>query len=98
MVWQYTGIDVWSADIWAEVHVTPNNPAAKYASALVRRIAQDLTRFGWDVQAVMSDNGGEFHARAFLDTLAELGAEHRFIRSGRPRTNGCVEHVQDTIL
>ncbi|MGD2067889.1 MAG: hypothetical protein PVI57_04330 [Gemmatimonadota bacterium] len=42
----------------------------------------------------MTDNGGELRARAFRDTVQELGPEHRFIRSGRPRTNGCVEGFQ----
>ena len=30
--------------------------------------------------------------------MAALGARHRFIRAGRPQTNGCVERVQQTIL
>jgi len=98
VVWQYTAIDVGSAYAWAEIHVTPHNPTSKYTSQLVRRVARDLKRFGWDLQAVLSDNGGEFRARAFRDTVEELGAEHRFIRSGRPQTNGCVERLQGTIL
>lgn len=98
VVWQYTAIDVGSAYAWAEIHVTPHNPTSQYTSQLVRRVARDLKRFGWDLQAVLSDNGGEFRARAFRDTVEELGAEQRFIRSGRPQTNGCVERLQGTIL
>ena len=98
VVWQYTAIDVGSAYAWAEIHVTPHNPAAKHTSALVRRVAKDLKRFGWDLQAVLSDNGGEFRSRAFRETVEELGAEPRFIRSGRPQSNGCVERLQGTIL
>ena len=98
VVWQYTAIDVGSAYAWAELHVTPHNPAARHASALVRRVARDLKRFGWDLEAVMTDNGGEFRSHAFRDTIRELGAEHRFIRSGRPQTNGCVERFQGTVL
>ena len=98
VVWQYTAIDVGSAYTWAELHVTPHNPAWRYASRLARRVAGDLKRFGWELGAVLTDNGNEFRAQAFRDTVASLGAEHRFIRSGRPQTNGCVERVHGTIL
>ena len=40
----------------------------------------------------------EFRSREFRATLAELGAEQRFIHAGRPQTNDCVERVQGTIL
>ncbi len=97
VVWQYTAING-SAHTWAELHVTPHNPASRYASGLARWVAADLKRFGWELGAVMIDNGNEFPARAFRETVASLGAEHRFIRSGRPQTNGCVERVHGTIL
>ena len=98
VVWQYTAIDVGSAYAWAALHVTPRNPSADYTSRLARRVARDLKRFGWKLEAVMSDNGNEFRARSFRETVDELGAEHRFIRPGRPQTNGCVERLQGTLL
>lgn len=98
VVWQYTAIDVGSAYAWAEIHVTPHNPSHRFASRLARRVARDLKRFGWPFLAATTDNGSEFRARAFRRTLEELGVEHRFIRSGRPQTNGCVERLQSTIL
>ena len=61
-------------------------------------MARDLKKFGWPFQAAMSDNGSEFRNQLFRDTIQELGAELRFIRSGRPQTNGCVERLQGTIL
>jgi transposase InsO family protein len=97
-VWQYTAIDVGSAYVWAELRVTPRNPAAKWTSALAERVAQELSARGWKLEAVMSDNGSEFRSHEFRDAVAALGAEHRFIRAGRPQTNGCVERVQGTIL
>ncbi len=97
-VWQYTAIDVASSFTWAELHVTPLNPAARHCSALVRRVAGDLAAAGWTLEAVSTDNGSEFRAREFRSTVDELGAEQRFIRAGRPQTNGCVERVQRTIL
>ena len=97
-VWQYTAIDVASAYTWAELHVTPRNPSAKWTSHLARRVASDLAARGWELDRVMTDNGSEFRSREFGATVAELGAEQRFIRAGRPQTNGCVERVQGTIL
>jgi transposase InsO family protein len=44
------------------------------------------------------DNGSEFRAREFRDAVTETGARQRFIRAGRPNSNGCVERVQLTIL
>jgi hypothetical protein len=44
------------------------------------------------------DNGSEFRAGEFGHTVEQLGARQRFIRAGRPNSNGCVERVQLTIL
>jgi transposase InsO family protein len=46
----------------------------------------------------MSDDAQKFRAATFQATIATLGARHRFIRAGRPQTNGCVERVHQTIL
>lgn len=97
-VWQYTAIDVASSFTWAELHVTPLNPAARHTSALVRRVALELAAAGWKLQAVSSDNGSEFRSQEFRRAVRGVGAAHRFIRAGRPQTNGCVERVQRTIL
>jgi transposase InsO family protein len=64
----------------------------------VRRVAAELARVGWRLQAVITDNGSEYRARAFTDTLGQLGLEQRRIRAGRPQTNGHVERLQQTIL
>ena len=41
-VWQYTAIDLASSYVWAELHTTPLNPAARKTSGLARRVALDL--------------------------------------------------------
>jgi transposase InsO family protein len=97
-VWQYTATDVHAGFLWGELHVTPLNPAARHCSALVRRVARDLAGAGWKLRAVSTDNGSEFRSGEFRRAVSELGAEHRFIRAGRPQTNGCVERVQRTVL
>jgi transposase InsO family protein len=98
-LWQYTAIDVASSFLWAELHATAKNPSAKWTSELARHVARDLSRRGWKLEAVCTDNGSEFTSRAFVDTVTrELGARHRRIKAGRPQSNGCVERVQLTVL
>jgi transposase InsO family protein len=97
-VWQYTALDVASAYRWAELHVTPKNPAAQWTAGLAQRVAADLAGRGWRLEAVRTDNGSEFRSQTFVQAVAALRAEHRRIRAGRPQTNGCVERVQGTIL
>jgi transposase InsO family protein len=98
IVWQYTAIDVASAFLWAELHVTPRNPSARWTSELARRVAHDLASRGWRLEGVMTDNASEFRSEAFGAALRRLGARQVFIRAGRPQTNGVVERVQGTIL
>jgi transposase InsO family protein len=97
-VWQYTAIDLATSHVWAELHTTPLNPAAKKTSALARRVAADLAAHGWRLEGVLTDNGSEFRSHEFGETVRELGARQRFIHPGRPTTNGAVERVQRTIL
>jgi transposase InsO family protein len=97
-VWQYTAIDVASSYLWAEIHATAKNPLAHFTSELARRVALDLSRRGWRLETVTSDNGSEFVSSTFTKALARLGATHRRIKAGRPQSNGCVERVQETIL
>ncbi|MFV1963647.1 MAG: integrase core domain-containing protein [Acidimicrobiia bacterium] len=97
-IWQYSAIDVASSYTWATIHMTPHNPDPVLTSKLAHQVAADLTEFGWDWNAVSTDNGNEFRAQLFRDTIAGLGVEHRFIRAGRPQSNGKVERVQGTMI
>jgi transposase InsO family protein len=97
-VWQYTAIDVASSYTWAELHVTPRNPSARWTSHLARVVAEDLARRGWQLERVTTDNASEFRSAEFGTTIVRLGAHHVFIRAGRPQSNACVERVQETIL
>src|SRR3954469_7259481 len=97
-VWQYTAIDVASAYTWAELHTSERNPRARHTRELLHRVARELKAAGWKLSEVTTDNGSEFRAKDFGAEVAELGARQRFIRAGRPNSNGCVERVQLTIL
>lgn len=98
MVWQYTAIDVASSFTWAEIHTTAHNPSAIHTTALAMRVADDLARWGYKWKTASTDRGNEFVDHRFKDALAELGVQHRFIKPGRPQSNGKVEQVQNTIL
>src|SRR5439155_23396474 len=77
---------------------TDKNPAARFCSALSRRVASDLAAVGWRLEAITTDNGSEFRNEGFTAQVSALGARHRLIRAGRPTSNGAVERVQRTIL
>ncbi len=97
-VWQYTAIDVASSFTWAEIHTTAHNPSSAHTTALAFKVAEDLARWGWEWKQVSTDRGSEFVAHQFGDALDQLGVEHRYIKPGRPQSNGKVEQVQNTIL
>ena len=98
-VWQLTAIDVHSSFAWAElVSCSRGNPSGEQTSKLARRVAHDLRAAGWQLERVLSDNGGEYRALAFRETLDGLGARHSFIHAGRPQTNGAVEALHRTML
>ena len=98
-VWQLTAIDVHSSFAWAELVSCPRgNPSGEQTSKLARRVAVELQAAGWQLERVLSDNGGEFRSHTFREALASLGARHTFIRAGRPQTNGAVESLHKTML
>lgn len=97
-VWQYTAIDVASSYVWAEIHTSRHNPDPVRTTALAHRVATELAGHGWQLTAITTDNGNEFKADLFSDSLTAAGIDHRRITPGRPQTNGKVEQVQNTIL
>src|SRR5919201_219619 len=97
-VWQYTAIDVASGFAWAELHSSERNPRARHTRELLHRVAGELKAAGWRLTEVTSDNGSEFRSRTFRDAVDDLKARQRFIKAGRPNSNGCVERLQLTIL
>ena len=97
-IWQYTAIDVASSWLWVELEASPHNPDPAITSRLAHRVAQDLTAWGWTWKKASTDNGNEFVANTFVDTLTQLEVTHQRIRAGRPQSNGKAERVQGTLL
>jgi len=97
-VWQITAIDTYSSFAWAELVITDaKGPTIAQTSALARRVAAELQAAAWQLERVLTDNGGEFGRRAFAAELP-AGTRHTQIRAGRPQTNGHVERLHRTIL
>ena len=76
------------------LRATTKNPLARHTSALAHLVARDLAARGWKLERVMSDNGSEFRAKEFEETVHALHVKHTFIHAGRSQTNGCVERAQ----
>ncbi len=87
-VWQYTAIDVASSYVWAEIHTSRHNPDPVRTTALAHRVATELAGWGWELTAITTDNGNEFKADLFADSVTAAGIDHRRITPGRPQTNG----------
>ena len=98
VIWQYTAIDVASAHVWAFLRSEERNPSARRTAELVHLVARELKAAGWRLREVTTDNGSEFRSKDFGVAVAFEGATQRFIKAGRPNSNGCAERVQLTIL
>lgn len=98
VVWQYTAIDVASAHTWAFLRSEERNPSARRTAELCHLVARELKAAGWRLREVTTDNGSEFRSKDFGTAVEGRGASQRFIKAGRPNSNGCVERVQLTIL
>jgi len=97
-IWQYTAIDVASSFLFAEAHLSAHNPTPQLASQFAHRVAGQMRDKGWPIKQLSTDNGNEFRAQQFRDMLVGLGIDHRFIKAGRPQSNGKVEGVQGIML
>jgi len=53
---------------------------------------------GRKVKVLWSDNGGEYTSKEFKDYLASKGIEHQLNISGRPKQNGVVDRMNQTLI
>ena len=63
----------------------------------VTRMLDEAARFRGYPQAVRTDNGPEFTARAFLAWSQKHHIQHILIQPGRPMQNGYIESLNDTL-
>ena len=63
----------------------------------VTRMLDEAARFRGYPQAIRTDNGPEFTARAFLAWTQKHHIQHILIQPGRPMQNGYIESLNDTL-
>jgi transposase InsO family protein len=98
-IWRLTAIDVCFSYAWAELVICKRgNPTTAQTSTLARRVARELKAAGGRLERVLADNGNEFRAERFHQTIERLDARVTHIHAGRPQTNGHVEALHKTIL
>lgn len=95
-VWQLTACD--AACSYGLGQIIVGTPTAAFTTRfLLERVLPAYRRAGHRVQAVLSDNGGEWGG-LFRATCHRLGLEARRTKPGHAWTNGFVERLQGTIL
>ena len=88
-------VDDYSRVAYAEIL---QDLTAASATAFLRRAVAWYAARGVTVRAVMTDNGSCFIAHDYAQALRRLGLKHLRIRPARPRTNGKVERLLQTML
>lgn len=95
-VWQLTAVDTHSRT--ADVVITIGRPNATKTIRFVDMLIKRWRRRGYEIGAVLTDNGGEFIAHRFRDHLERLGITHRRIPPRSPNHNAIVERFHQTML
>jgi transposase InsO family protein len=95
-VWQLTAVDTYSrmADVW----ITIGRPTAVTTTRFINLVRRRWRQRGYDVAAVITDNGGEFTGHRFTGHLDQLGITHRRIPPRSPNHNAVVERFHQTML
>jgi transposase InsO family protein len=95
-VWQLTAVDTHTriADAWI-VRGRPNSATTVTFIDLIRR---RWAARGYQIETVLTDNGGEFTGGAFTGHLRRLGITHHRIPPGSPNHNAVVERFHQTML
>jgi transposase InsO family protein len=95
-VWQLTAVDTYTRI--ADVVIIRGRPTASHTIRFIDLIHKRWQQRGFDLQAVISDNGAEFVAHRFRTHLESMGVKHRRIPPRSPNHNAVVERFHQTIL
>jgi transposase InsO family protein len=95
--WEYVhvAVDDHSRVAFAQVLAEEDVPSA---CAFLRAAVAYYAGLGITIRELLTDNGGCYRGRAFLETCNALGLKHRFTRPYTPRTNGKAERFIQTAL
>ncbi len=95
-VWQLTAVDTRTriADVW----ITTGRPNAGTTTKFIDIVRRRWRDRGYQIGAFLTDNGGEFIAKDFINRLGELDITHRRIPPRSPNHNAVVERFHQTML
>jgi len=95
-VWQLTAVDTRTRI--ADVQIIRGRPTAVVTARFVDLVRRRWAKRGFDIDIVLTDNGGEFTGRRFIEHLEQLGIEHHRIPPRSPNHNAVVERFHQTML
>lgn len=96
--WEYVHVAVDDASRVTYAEVLRDERAESSVCPFLRRAVAYFARFGIRVQRVMTDNGSAYVSRLHAQQCARLKLRHLRTRPYRPRTNGKVERMIQTLL
>ena len=95
-VYQLTAVD--TATRWALVQIVLGPVTAAHSVRFAEHVRRGFRRLGFEVTAMLSDNGPEWAARQFTGRLAAMGIAHRRIPPRSPNHNAVCERFHGTVL
>lgn len=95
-VWQLTAVDTRTriADVW----IITGRPNAQATTRFLDIVRRRWRQRGYIITNMVTDNGGEFTAKAFTARLEHLGIGHIRIPPRSPNHNSVVERFHQTML
>jgi transposase InsO family protein len=96
--WEYVHVAVDDASRVTYAEVLRDERATTSVIPFLRRAVAYFARLGVRIQRVMTDNGSAYRSRRHAHQCARLKLKHLRTRPYRPRTNGKVERMIQTLL
>jgi len=96
--WEYVHVAVDDASRVTYAEVLRDERAKTSVVPFLRRAVAYFARLGVRIQRVMTDNGSAYVSRRHAQACAKLQIKHLRTRPYRPRTNGKVERMIQTLL
>ena len=95
-VYQLTAIDVFTR--FAITSIVLGTPSGAMSARCIGQALGLYRRHGIKVRAILTDNGPEYIAGAFVEALAAKGLRHHRIPPRSPNHNAVCERFQGTML
>jgi transposase InsO family protein len=95
-IYQLTGIDLCSRYGWAHLYLTKEHTSS--IDFVEQQLIPKFFQNDVELESIVTDNGSEFIAHKFKQTLIDYEIEHHRIPKGKPMLNGYCERFQRTIF